>query len=98
MEDVCVMFDFVEQLEAVLCSERLFQAMEDYRAKRFSTDDIVRSPFDATEWKEDPFFKLHTDAYTIAFYYDDVTVTNPIGQYKRKVNCIDCVPSANASE
>ena len=89
LQDECMMFPFDKQLEAVLQCEALFNAMEDFRSKRFSTDGKIRSCFDAKEWKNDPFFSTQVGAYTVLFYYDDVTVTNPIGQYKRKVSsCI----------
>jgi hypothetical protein len=92
--NTCMMFPFAEQFEAVLSCKPLYDAMESFRAQRFSTDGKLRSCFDAMEWKRDPFFTAHVDAYTVLFYYDDVTVTNPIGQYKRKVQILPA-PSAN---
>ena len=84
-QDRCIMFSFEKQLEAVLQCEPLYEAMQEYSAKRFSSDGMVRSCFDAAQWQGDPFFTAFVDAYTVKFYYDDVTVTNPIGHYKRKV-------------
>ena len=83
-----MMFSFEQQLQALLSCTPLYDAMEAFPAKRFSTDGKVRSVFDSFEWQHDDFFTMHTDAYTVQYYYDDGTVTNPIGHYKRKVRCV----------
>ena len=87
INDTCLIFPFKEQFEMVLKNEHLYEALKTHRKQRFKTSrpDEVNSVFTGQKWQKDPFFSAHTDAYTILFYYDDVTVTNPLGSYKRKV-------------
>jgi hypothetical protein len=89
--DDCIIFPFAKQLQAVLSQCELYDAMQRFR-KQFrdnpNKDGRIRSHFDGEEWQKHPFFVKHPGAYAIEFYYDDVTITNPIGHYKRKI----CAP------
>jgi phage terminase small subunit len=102
--DTCYSYPFDEQLEAVLSSKELYDALQTHKASALSRAAakpvVIRDVFDAVEWKQHPFFSKHVGAYTVLFYYDDVTVTNPLGSYKRKVTthpqalCIDLLISS----
>lgn len=90
--DECIIFPFAETVAKVMQQEDLYDAMREYQRKKaqalersHTIDDTIASVYDGHEWRTRPFLVKHRDSYTIEFYYDDVTVTNPIGQYKRKV-------------
>ena len=85
--DECAIFPFAQQVRSVMSNGDLYDAMQAFRQCNVngSTDGKIRSFYDGDAWKTRPFFELHRDAYVLSFYYDDVTMTNPIGQYKCKV-------------
>jgi hypothetical protein len=85
--DECAIFPFAEQVRAVLSNADLYEAMQAFRRENSqgSHDAKIRSFYDGAAWRTSPFFTLHRDAHVLNFYYDDVTMTNPIGQYKCKV-------------
>jgi hypothetical protein len=85
--DTCYSYPFEEQLESILSNQHFYDALQKHRSWRRSQpqDDKIKDLFDGQKWQRTPFFQMHVDAYTVLFYYDDVTVTNPLGNYKRKV-------------
>ena len=94
MLDTCYSYPFDEQLQALLSCKELYDALEKHKryatARAAAEPGVIRDVFDAEEWKRHPFFSKHVNGYTVLFYYDDVTVTNPLGSYKRKVTRRAC--------
>ena len=91
--DECVIFPFAETVAQVLQQEDLYTAMASFRLARNDSLNSMRRLdshtiskfYDGHVWQTHPFYQQHCDACSILFYWDDVTVTNPIGQYKRMV-------------
>ena len=92
-KDECIIFPFAESIAQVLQQQDIFDAMETFRQRRAMAlqregdvlQQSISSYYDGLDWRTHPFFEAHRDAYSLAFYYDEDTVTNPLGQYKRKV-------------
>ena len=85
--DECIIFPFAETVKQVLTKEELYESMEIFRRERSTTSNTtIDSFYEGHEWKTHPFFVRHRGAYSLVFYWDDVTLTNPIGHYKRKVD------------
>jgi hypothetical protein len=86
--DECVIFPFAPQICSLLMQHDLYEAMEHFRCvgpTQSKPDGRIRSHFDGHEWRTHPFFEQHRGAYSILWYCDEITVTNPIGQFKRKI-------------
>jgi hypothetical protein len=94
-QDECIIFPFAQQVAQVMQQQDLYEAMQAFRSQQSSAlqrmplqnweTDTIATVYDGWAWRTNPFHVIHRGAYSLAFYYDDVTVTNPLGQYKRKV-------------
>jgi hypothetical protein len=87
--DTCYSYPFELQLLAILNNKHLYNAIQTLKQwiqSRGSGDGMIRDLYDGQRWKNTPFFQQHIGAYTVLLYYVDVTVTNPLGSYTRKVH------------
>jgi hypothetical protein len=105
-QDEAIIFPFAESVQRVMEQQDLYDAMQVYRRQRPAAGprdcnpetDTICSVFHGYEWRAShPFFVKHRDSYAISFYYDEVTVTNPLGQYKRKVQFMPPAPHYSTS-
>ena len=71
----------LETLKALLKHEDILaQVLQDHT----SQDGILRDFCDGYVFKHNPLFQQHRNALQIELYYDDFTITNPIGTHSRK--------------
>ncbi|XP_043474416.1 uncharacterized protein LOC122506359 [Leptopilina heterotoma] len=73
----------LDTLKNLLSNDEIRENIEN----RIEKDDgTYRSVLDGEIYKENPFFRENPNALAILFYYDDLTVTNPLGANCKKHN------------
>jgi hypothetical protein len=92
VQDECMVVPFTAAFEKLLSNADVMAAVMQHRGTRYQRaqqpDGKICSYYDGAEHKKGPILSQQVDTYIIDMYYDDVTCTDSLGSYQRKLGMV----------